>query len=128
MRELAASLKDEPSMLVFGRGQNYATALETALKACFHCLRMPVLFVVALIKSASAFWSFYSSLPVVLTACGSITDQGGGTDSQRGRAGGGDEARHPRPGGRDAAHPRGAAPQCTLCRVPCAAGAQASCF
>jgi glucosamine 6-phosphate synthetase-like amidotransferase/phosphosugar isomerase protein len=32
MRELAASLKDEPSMLVFGRGQNYATALETALK------------------------------------------------------------------------------------------------
>lgn len=34
MRELAASLKDEPSMLVFGRGQNYATALETALKVC----------------------------------------------------------------------------------------------
>jgi glucosamine 6-phosphate synthetase-like amidotransferase/phosphosugar isomerase protein len=32
MRELAASLKDEASMLVFGRGQNYATALETALK------------------------------------------------------------------------------------------------
>ena len=32
MRELAATLKDEPSMLVFGRGQNYATALETALK------------------------------------------------------------------------------------------------
>ena len=36
MRELAASLKDEPSMLVFGRGQNYATALETALKVCRH--------------------------------------------------------------------------------------------
>ena len=35
MRELAASLKDEPSMLVFGRGQNYATALETALKVPF---------------------------------------------------------------------------------------------
>jgi fructoselysine-6-P-deglycase FrlB-like protein len=34
MRELAANLKDEPSMLVFGRGQNYATALETALKVC----------------------------------------------------------------------------------------------
>jgi glucosamine 6-phosphate synthetase-like amidotransferase/phosphosugar isomerase protein len=34
IRELAASLKDEPSMLVFGRGQNYATALETALKVC----------------------------------------------------------------------------------------------
>jgi glucosamine 6-phosphate synthetase-like amidotransferase/phosphosugar isomerase protein len=34
MRELAANLKDEASMLVFGRGQNYATALETALKVC----------------------------------------------------------------------------------------------
>ena len=44
MRELAASLKDEPSMLVFGRGQNYATALETALKVRLHtrqCLRLP---------------------------------------------------------------------------------------
>ncbi len=40
MRELAASLKDEPSMLVFGRGQNYATALETALKV-FICLSLP---------------------------------------------------------------------------------------
>ena len=30
--ELAASLRDEPSLLVFGRGRNYATALEAALK------------------------------------------------------------------------------------------------
>ena len=32
MRELAASLVDETSLLVFGRGYNYATALEAALK------------------------------------------------------------------------------------------------
>lgn len=32
MRELAASLVDESSLLVFGRGYNYATALEAALK------------------------------------------------------------------------------------------------
>ena len=32
LRELAESLKDESSLLVFGRGYNYATALEAALK------------------------------------------------------------------------------------------------
>ncbi len=32
MRELAEHLKKESSMLVFGRGHNFATALETALK------------------------------------------------------------------------------------------------
>ena len=32
MRDLAATLKDEESLLVFGRGYNYATALEAALK------------------------------------------------------------------------------------------------
>ncbi len=32
MRELAAKLKGEQSLLVFGRGYNYATALEAALK------------------------------------------------------------------------------------------------
>ena len=32
MRELARDLRDETSLLVFGRGYNYATALEAALK------------------------------------------------------------------------------------------------
>ena len=32
MRQLAAKLKDEQSLLVFGRGYNFATALEAALK------------------------------------------------------------------------------------------------
>jgi hypothetical protein len=33
VRELAASLKDEKSLIVLGRGHDYATALEAALKA-----------------------------------------------------------------------------------------------
>ena len=33
MLELAQELKTEQSLLVFGRGYNYATALEAALKA-----------------------------------------------------------------------------------------------
>ena len=33
VRALAGDLKDKTSMLVFGRGWNYATALEAALKA-----------------------------------------------------------------------------------------------
>jgi glucosamine--fructose-6-phosphate aminotransferase (isomerizing) len=32
MLELAQELKTEQSLLVFGRGYNYATALEAALK------------------------------------------------------------------------------------------------
>jgi glutamine---fructose-6-phosphate transaminase (isomerizing) len=32
IRALAEELKDETSLLVFGRGYNYATALEAALK------------------------------------------------------------------------------------------------
>lgn len=32
MQELAEKLKHESSLLVFGRGYNYATALEAALK------------------------------------------------------------------------------------------------
>jgi glucosamine--fructose-6-phosphate aminotransferase (isomerizing) len=32
IQELAESLKDEQSLLVFGRGRNYATAMEAALK------------------------------------------------------------------------------------------------
>lgn len=32
MRSLAAKLQHESSLLVFGRGYNYATALEAALK------------------------------------------------------------------------------------------------
>lgn len=35
MRELAEHLKKESSMLVFGRGRNFATALETALKVWY---------------------------------------------------------------------------------------------
>ncbi len=34
MLSLAEQLKDEQSLLVFGRGYNYATALEAALKVC----------------------------------------------------------------------------------------------
>ena len=34
MHSLAEQLKEEQSLLVFGRGYNYATALEAALKAC----------------------------------------------------------------------------------------------
>ena len=32
MKRLALQLKDESSLLIFGRGVNYATALEAALK------------------------------------------------------------------------------------------------
>lgn len=32
LKTLAASLKDETSLLIFGRGYNYATALEASLK------------------------------------------------------------------------------------------------
>jgi glucosamine--fructose-6-phosphate aminotransferase (isomerizing) len=32
MKELAAELKDKESLMFFGRGYNYATALEAALK------------------------------------------------------------------------------------------------
>ncbi len=32
IQKIAETLKDEASLLVFGRGHNYATALETALK------------------------------------------------------------------------------------------------
>lgn len=34
MLELAEELKTEQSLLVFGRGYNYATAMEAALKVC----------------------------------------------------------------------------------------------
>lgn len=37
LRSLAASLKDETSLLMFGRGYNYATALEASLKAPASC-------------------------------------------------------------------------------------------
>ena len=36
--ELAEELKAEQSLLVFGRGYNYATALEAALKVDFQAL------------------------------------------------------------------------------------------
>ena len=36
MLELAEELKTEQSLLVFGRGYNYATALEAALKVRFY--------------------------------------------------------------------------------------------
>ena len=42
MKILAEKLKQESSLLVFGRGYNYATALEAALKVGF-CLRCPAL-------------------------------------------------------------------------------------
>ena len=32
IKQLAAELKDEQSCLMFGRGRNYATAMEAALK------------------------------------------------------------------------------------------------
>ena len=32
IKQLAADLKDEQSCLMFGRGRNYATAMEAALK------------------------------------------------------------------------------------------------
>lgn len=35
MQKLAEELKHENSLLVFGRGYNYATALEAALKVSF---------------------------------------------------------------------------------------------
>jgi len=35
IQKIAETLKDEASLLVFGRGHNYATALETALKVNF---------------------------------------------------------------------------------------------
>ena len=38
MMELAKELKTEQSLLVFGRGYNYATALEAALKVQFQAL------------------------------------------------------------------------------------------
>ena len=43
MKELARHLVNEGSLLLFGRGYNYATALEAALKArrCRRCLPLP---------------------------------------------------------------------------------------
>ena len=38
LQKLAETLKDENSLLVFGRGYNYATALEAALKVCCRLL------------------------------------------------------------------------------------------
>ena len=38
LQKLAEMLKDENSLLVFGRGYNYATALEAALKVCCRLL------------------------------------------------------------------------------------------
>ena len=37
MLVLAEELKTEQSLLVFGRGYGYATALEAALKVCGRC-------------------------------------------------------------------------------------------
>ncbi len=37
--QLASTLKDENSLLVFGRGRNYATAMEAALKVLVVCVR-----------------------------------------------------------------------------------------
>ena len=34
IKQLAADLKEEQSCLMFGRGRNYATAMEAALKVC----------------------------------------------------------------------------------------------
>ena len=43
MQELAEELKHESSLLVFGRGYNYATALEAALKVPTHtCNLVPM--------------------------------------------------------------------------------------
>ena len=39
MKRLALQLKNESSLLIFGRGVNYATALEAALKV--HCTPAP---------------------------------------------------------------------------------------
>jgi hypothetical protein len=39
MLQLAGRLKEEQSLLVFGRGYNYATALEAALKVGWRCWR-----------------------------------------------------------------------------------------
>ena len=41
MLELAEELKTEQSLLVFGRGYNYATALEAALKVCCRTCNCP---------------------------------------------------------------------------------------
>ncbi len=39
MQQLAEELKHETSLLVFGRGYNYATALEAALKVGHTCIK-----------------------------------------------------------------------------------------
>ena len=42
MQQLAEELKHETSLLVFGRGYNYATALEAALKVRLTCFSVLV--------------------------------------------------------------------------------------
>ena len=43
IRQLADTLKDQQSMLVFGRGHNFATALETALKVQHRPSMLPII-------------------------------------------------------------------------------------
>ena len=73
MRSLAAKLKDEQSLLVFGRGYNYATALEAALKASWRGLwGVAGSFMCRWAGGASAAWCCASCLPAARFACKQI--------------------------------------------------------
>lgn len=60
MRQLAEELKDEDSLLLFGRGYNYATALEAALK---------VKEVALMHRCSSATCTVWHGLPFVVVSC-----------------------------------------------------------
>ena len=83
IQKLAAGLKDANSLLLFGRGYNYATALEAALKVCIwpylHSYSMPVVCCscdIACNLPHNIFFArnCYSSLQILLVCRLPITD------------------------------------------------------
>lgn len=53
IQTIAETLKDEASLLVFGRGRNYATALETALKVSVGWLKHKILLLLLMYLTAA---------------------------------------------------------------------------
>jgi hypothetical protein len=82
MKRLAAQLKDASDLIFFGRGYNYSTALEAALKVC--CWGV-VCGCVGRLRLVSRWWRPYLTLSGPLT-CGGNTAHVQGGQIQGGRA------------------------------------------
>lgn len=66
IQKLAAGLKDANSLLLFGRGYNYATALEAALKVCLQpCLHQHFTLRTAIVMLHAACHKTYLSLATI---------------------------------------------------------------